>query len=221
MNKKTKKKIRIAEAACQRYIVNQRFTIRSLAELLGMESKEIFEHFPNRRSILEFYYEAQFLKYKDALSEIDSYDSFSLSEKIGNLALVLLDHFEEKREFVLLTYKKIIVCSPRGTEFENLMQDEIQTIVREDQKICRSGRLLNGSLSSKAVLLHFHGLVKFWMNDSSDGKQKTMELVDRWTALAESILYTKVADKATDLAKFFIYNSPLSAIFKDKEEKNV
>lgn len=221
MNKKTKKKIQIAEAACQRYIENPRFTIRSLAELLKMESKEIFEHFPNRRSILEFYYEAQFLKYKESLSDIDGYDTFTLSEKMSNLALTLLDSFEEQREFVLLTYRKKIVCSHQPSGFEKLMKDEIQQIVKDDKNICSSGKLVNGSISSKAVLLHFHGLVKFWMNDSSQGNQKTMELVDKWTALAESILYTKVADRATDLAKFFLYNSPLSTLFKKSGEKHV
>lgn len=221
MNKKTKKKIQIAEAACKRYVENQRFTIRSLAEVLKMESKEIFEHFPNRRAILEYYYTAQFLKYKEGLKDIDGYDSFSVSEKLSNLALVLLDRFEEQREFVLMTYKNRVVCSGRSTEFESLIQEEIRHIIGSDEKICSSGQMLNGTLSSKAVLLHFHGLVKYWMNDSSAGNQKTMELVDKWTALAESILYTNVADKAADLAKFFFYNSPLSTLIRQTGGKDV
>lgn len=221
MNKKTKKKIQIAEAACRRYTENSRFSFRSLAEQLKMESNEIFELFPNRRSILEFYYEAQFLKYQNSLADIEEYHTYTYSEKMSNLALTLLDSFEEQSEFVMLTYKKYISCSKRSTNFEKLIQNKFQQIVKDDDQICSSGKLLNGPVSSKAVLLHFHGLVSFWMNDNSAGKQKTMELVDKWTALAESVLYTKVADRAAGLAKFFFYNSPLSTYFKDAGEKHV
>jgi len=211
MNKKTKKKIQIAEAAADRYLENERFSYESLAEKLGMDVKEIMEHFPSRRTMLEFYYEAQFIRYQEISSKIEEYDQFSLAEKTSNLILTLFDLFSEKREFIAKSYNRIIVCKGSVTEFEKKILSQFDEFISADQNTSTIMGLLNSSVLHKVLLYHFHGFVKFWIKDNSENFQKSMELIDKWTALFESVAYSDVTDKAASLAKFLAYNSP----FKD------
>ncbi len=211
MNKKTKKKIQISEAATERYLVNDRFTIKSLAEELKMDSAEIYDLFPNRRSILEFYYESVLIRYQALITQIDGYGTFTMAEKLSNLALTILDMFQERREFVTKTYNSMIACSGRSTNFEKSLKAQLTLIYEQDNKQSKAASMFNGELTNRFIVLHFHGLICFWIQDSSEGYQKTMELVDKWTALVQEVNYSSVIDRGLDLAKFAVYNSPLNS----------
>ncbi|MEX2456808.1 MAG: hypothetical protein WD381_05805 [Balneolaceae bacterium] len=219
MNKKTKKKIQISEAATERYLVNERFTIKSLADELKMDSSEIYDLFPNRRSILEFYYESVIIRYQTLTAAIEGYNNFTMAEKLSNLALTVLDMFQERREFVSKTYNSMIACSNRSTHFEKNFKNQLSYIYEQDKKQSTSASVFNGELTNRFIVLHFHGLINFWLRDSSEGYQKTMELVDKWTALVQEINYSSVIDRGFDLAKFAFYNSPLNSFFDFNNKK--
>lgn len=223
MNKKTKKKIQISEAATERYLVNERFTIKSLADELKMDSAEIYDLFPNRRSILEFYYESVIIRYQTLTAAIEGYNNFTMAEKLSNLALTILDMFQERREFVTKTYHSMIACSSRSTNFEKNFKKQLSIIFEQDERQSKSASFFNGELTIRFIVLHFHGLISFWLRDSSEGYQKTMELVDKWTALVQEVNYSSVIDRGFDLAKFAVYNSPLNSLldFINKKESSI
>lgn len=209
MDKETRLKINIAEAATERYLANPRFTIQSLADSLNMSPKDIFDLFPNRRAILDYYYESRLTLYKDSQNEIDGYDEFSLSEKLNHLFLTILDSFETQREFVLSTYKDLVVWDRRKNSFRKLFKEELKTIFRNDPNIARSSTFIQNELLWKTILLQFHGLIRFWVSDSSRMRENSMALADKWSALIEEIFYSKVIDKGFDLGKFLWMHSPL------------
>jgi len=213
MNKKTDKKIRISDAAAVKYLENDRFTIASLADELDMEASEIYDFFPNRRSILQFYYEAAIIKYRRIITQIDDYSSFSMAEKLSTLALTLLDLFQENREFVKRTYPSYVVCKSGSTSFEKSLKQEIASIYKGDQKQSRAASLLNIEPIFELILYHFHGLIRFWLRDHSEGYQKTMELVDKWTAFVQEVNYSSILDRGFELAKFAAYQTPLKNVF--------
>lgn len=213
MNKETKKKIKISETAAKRYIENNRFTIQSLAEELDMKSAEIFEMFPNRKSILLYFYESKLLICKNQTKSIDAYSDFSLSEKLSNLFLTLLDEFLESREFVLETYKEFIVKSPFNTAFEKEFKQELKTIFQSDEQLSGSASFFVNRMLYNTVYCHFHGLILFWSNDESEKYEQSFALVDKWCSLIEELFYNKILDKGFDFGKFLIYNSPLKRAF--------
>lgn len=213
MNKKTDEKIRISDAAAVRYLENERFTIPSLADKLNMQPSEIYDFFPNRRSILQFYYEATIIKYEEAIKQIDDYSSFSMAEKLSTLALTLLDLFQENREFVQRTYSSYVVCKSAITPFEKSFKQEIASIYKSDQKQSRAASLLNTDPIYELILYHFHGLIRFRLRDNTEGYQKTMELVDKWTAFVQELNYSSILDRGFELAKFAAYQTPLKKYF--------
>ena len=210
MEKETRLKIKISEAATERYLSNPRFTIQSLAKSLDMDAKDIFDLFPNRSSIIDYFYESRLLLYKESLERLEEYDEYSLSEKLNHLFLTLLDSFEEHREFTLTTYKEMVAWDKRRNAFRRFFKEELREIFNRDPKVARSSYIIQNELLWKSILLQFHGLIAFWANDSSRMRENSMALADKWSSFIEEIFYTKIIDKGFDLGKFLWMNSSLS-----------
>ena len=215
MDKQTKRKSKIAEAAAKRYVENPRFSIQSLGKELDMETAEIFELFPNRKSILLYFYESRLLAYQEQKKSIDIYEEFTLSEKLSNLFLTILDQFLEYREFVLDTYGKFVARNPVCTPFEKEFKSELQNIFESDNHIAGSARFFTNSLLYATIFYHFHALILFWSRDESDRYEQSFALVDKWCSLIEEVFYSKIVDKGLDFGKFLFYNSPFKQAFSN------
>jgi hypothetical protein len=209
MDKQTELKITIAELAAKKYVTNPRFTIHSIAGELELTSKEIFELFPNRSAILRFYYESRLMVYRHQTQSIDNYASFTLSEKLSNLFLSILDQFSENREFVLKTYPANFCRTSFKGSFDKYLKDEIREIFRSDNRISGTAGFLKQPFLYSAFVKHFDGFVLFWKKDESSMNQQTMALIDKWSSFVQELFYTKIADQAFDLGKFLLYASPL------------
>lgn len=214
MNKKTELKIRIAQSGALLYLKNPRFTMAALAREAEIEPDQIYEYFSNRRNVLDFFYESLILEYLESIKKIEKYSSYTLSEKLGNLALTMIDLMDPYREFVRQTYKKMIVCSSRDTSFEKMLREQLKVIYETDTHQSRLSSALNSRPLYKAGTFNFHLLIRFWLKDKSIGYQKTMELIDKWTAFIEEIHYSSILDRGFDVAKFILYNSPFSQTYK-------
>jgi AcrR family transcriptional regulator len=215
MDKETSQRIKIAEAAAARYPENRRFTIQALAADLKMKPETIYSLFPNRSSILRYFYTSRMVLYREQISGIEGYETFTLSEKLSNLFLTLLDLFGDHREFVLLTYKEFVACSLRKTGFEEELKKELELIFSADTRISSSSKPFLNRFAWHSVWLQFHGLIAFWNQDESRNTENSMALVDKWSSLCEEVFYSKVLDKGFDLARFLFYNSPFSRCMMD------
>lgn len=208
MNKETKLKITISEKATDLYLRNKRFTIQNLAKETQLSSADIYELFPNRSSILRFFYESRILLYKKQLTSIEDYNEYTLSEKLNNLFLTLLDQFLEHREFVLQTYNNFAACSTSRSKFKELFIDEIEAIFQNDNNISSSSKIILNSLFYHSVFYQFNALIGFWKKDESTLYEQSMVLTDKWSAFVQEVFYTKIIDRGFDFGKLLIYNSP-------------
>ncbi|TVQ67134.1 MAG: hypothetical protein EA360_03145 [Balneolaceae bacterium] len=213
MNTAESLKIRIAERAASRYTENVRFSLNSLAKELEMDPPELFRLFPNRSSILDYYYESRFEIYKNEISAIESYENYSLSEKLNTLILSLLDQFMEQREFVLMTYKQRVLTPMSTTRFKALYRQEMEIIFRSDSNRCSASTLLLNSFFFHALFQTFNGILWFWSHDRSEQYENSMALVDKWSVFTQEVFYTRAAEKGVDLGKFILMNSPLRNYF--------
>lgn len=187
----------------------------ALAEAAEIKPEKIYDYYSNRRDVLDFFYEGLILEYKESIQSIDKYAEFTLSEKLSNLALTLIDLMDLYREFVRQTYNDRVVCSSRKTVFEKLFRQQLKVIYESDTNQSRLSAALNRAPLYKAGTYNFHLLIQFWLRDKSAGNQKTMELVDKWTAFVEELHYSSILDRGFDVAKFIFYNSPFSNTTKD------
>lgn len=210
MDKETKQRIKIAETATKRFVENPRFTIQSLAKELEMDSADIFDLFPNRSSILRYYYTSRLLRFRDETASLDDYPSYSLGEKLSALHLSLTDQFQEQREFVLQTFNRNMGSPFRSSGFEKEYKQELRNIFENDHRIPSTAAPFINRFLYSSVYCQFIGLISFWKRDESRNYENTMAIVDKWSALIEEIFYSRIAEKGFDLAKFLFYRSPLS-----------
>ncbi|MGF1671521.1 MAG: hypothetical protein ACFCU6_13830 [Balneolaceae bacterium] len=210
MNKENKLKIKISEKATELYLVNDRFKIKTLAKDLNLKPENIFELFPNRNAILDFYYKSRLLLLEDTIKKIEGYQEFTLSEKLNTVILTLLDLFQNQREYVLETYQPRVKCSLRYSDFLNDLELKINQIIESDSQVSRTSQLLIQSLFVTLFRYHFHVIVQVWSNDSSKSYSTTMALVDKWTTLVEEIFYSAVIDKSFEFIKFIATASSLA-----------
>lgn len=210
MKKPTKEKILIAKAGARLYLTNSRFTMNALAKAAEVDLDLVYEYFPNRRSVLDFFYESILIEFREITSKIEGYEDFTLSEKLNNLALTIIDLMNEHKEFVRQTYKRTIVCTSRQQAFNEEFKHQLKLIYENDPNQSALSSAFNNQLLYKAGLTNFHLLIHFWLKDTSTGNQKTMELIDKWTSFVQEVHYTAILDRGFEFAKFLYYNSPFS-----------
>lgn len=216
MNKNTEEKIRISKSGALLYLKNPRFSMTALAEAAELKTEKIYDYFSNRRDVLDFFYEGLILEYEESVRSIEKYDEYTLSEKLSNLALTILDLMDPYKEFIGHTYSERVMCSRRTTSFEKHFRRQLKAIYESDANQSRLSSALNREPLYKAGLFNFHLLIRFWLKDNSVANQKTMEFVDKWTAFVEEIHYSSILDRGFDVAKFLFYNSPFANTSKNK-----
>lgn len=221
-------RLEITEAAVDAYLEQgEDFTLHQVADRCDFAVGEIFEYFPDKRSILEFYYTSLLIRYRLMVAEIDDYESFTLSEKLSNLAFSTFDMIAEKEAFVRRTYGRIVLCSFRNSGFERETRKLLREIFEEDDLIPYSNTLLLNEWFYLLLTKKFTGLIRFWLGDESDEREQTMELTDKLTALAEELMYNAAPDRILDLLRFlaahsfFVDRIPLLGELKSRIEVNL
>lgn len=219
-------KFRIADVATDLYIEGDgNFLIKNIAKEIGIDPAEIFNYFPNKKSILKFYYSSLTIRYEIMIDEIDEFQSYTLSEKFSNLAFASFDMLQEKTPFVKDTFEEIILNSFTKTDYEKEIERICKRFIEHDPRVTMSSTFVINSYFYAFLRRQFTELVRFWINDSSDGQELTMELTDKLTNILQELLYNAILDKSFDLAKFlvtnrkkFLNNIPIVKEFNSKIE---
>lgn len=201
-------KFRIADIASRLYMEGDGdFLIKDIAAEMDIDPAEVFNYFPNKQEILKFYYASLVARYEGMIDEIEDFESYTLSEKLSNFAYTTFDMLGEREAFVKETFEDLVIGSYCNTVFENEVERLIKKFIENDPQI---------SMSSSAVVQnsYFYGflrrqyleLLRFWINDSSEGRELSMELTDKLATFLQELLYNAILDKGFELAKFLAAN---------------
>lgn len=210
-------KFAIADIATDLYIAGDgKFYIKDVASEIDITPAEVFNYFPNKKSILEFYYDSLVIRYEIMINEIDDFESYTLSEKLSNFAFTCFDMLQEKEYFVEATLSDFILNSFSKTNFEKELERIIQQFLQNDDNISLASTLVLNTYSYSFLRRQFLELLRFWINDTSENKELSMELTDKATAVLQELMYNPILDKSFDLVKFvnsnrkaFINNIPI------------
>jgi len=224
-------KIELTEAAIDLYIKDS-FSIPNLTKKSGKTASEIYTLFPNKKSILKFYYPSLVIRYRAMISEIDGFESYSISEKLSNFAFTLFDMMDERREFVDDTFMKYEWNCTSKSEFQQEIKDLFKEFFTTDGNIATSAGFFLGYWFYASLKTQYLFLIKFWMEDDSEGRERTFALTDKITGFIEELVYSKIVDKGFDLAKYSLsafgfskqvedFNDWVSSWFEDETEQEV
>lgn len=197
----------IADAAADLFVEgDEEFLIKDVARKIDVDPAEIFDYFPNKDAILEFYYASLVIRYEMMIEEIDDFESYTLSEKFSNFAFTSFDMLREKEAFIEPTFEKSILLSFSKTDFEKEVERLIKRFLENDSQVSITSTLVLNDYAYSFLRRQYLELVRFWLNDTSEDKELTMELTDKLTGVLEEMVYNPVLDKSFDLLKFMNAN---------------
>ncbi|HEX6982296.1 MAG TPA: hypothetical protein VF181_06010 [Balneolaceae bacterium] len=197
----------IADVAADLYVAGAGdFTLKDVAKELDIDVGEIFNYFPNKKDILQFYYASLAVRYEFMIDEIDDFESYSISEKLSNFAYASFDMFAEKQVFVEDTFDELITRNCARTEFEEEIERLVKRFLESDKHISLSSSIALNGYFYAFLRRQYLSLVKFWLNDESENHELTMQLTDKLTGFLQELMYNPIADKSLDLVKFMYAN---------------
>lgn len=204
-------KLEITGVAVDLYVEQDgEFTLNQISKELELSVADIFDYFPNKQAILEFYYTSLVIRYKLMLEDIEDFETYSLSEKLSNFIYASFDMMAEKQAFVEVTFNKMIRYSYARTEYSERVESTIESFFREDPGISTSSSLIMNDLFFKLMRRKYLYLVSYWIGDDSEDKERSMELTDKLTVFIQEVMYNSIADKGFDLLRFLYSNSSLT-----------
>ncbi len=200
-------KFKIAESAADLYIEGDgHFLIKDVAQEVGLDPAEVFDYFPNKKAILRFYYASLVIRYEMMIDEIDDFDSYTLSEKFSNFAFSSFDMLREKEAFVEATFEDLVLHSFTKTDFEKEVERLIRQFLENDRQLSMASAVVQNKYFYTFLRRQYLELLRFWLNDTSDGKELTMELTDKLMNFFQELMYNAILDKGFELFKFLASN---------------
>lgn len=224
-------KIELCESAIDLILSEGSFSIAQLSEATGKTASQIYSLFPNKKSILKYYYPSLVIRYSAMIEEIEDFESYTISEKLSNFIFTTFDMMEDRREFVEDTFEKMVFKKGCSSEFHQEVTALFKHFFTTDGRIAVSAGFVMKDYFYEFIAREYLDIIKFWLNDDSDGKERSFALTDKLTGFVEEVVYNKVIDKGFDLAKYLISHAGLAkniplfgewitSWFNDNEEEN-
>jgi AcrR family transcriptional regulator len=203
-------KIELCEIAIDHVINDGKFTIAQLAKASGKTASEIYSLFPNKNAILQYYYPSLVIRYSAMIDKIEDFESYTISEKLSNFIFTSFDMMEDRREFVEDTFEKMVFKRRCDSQFHQEVTQLFKHFFTTDGRIAISAGFVMKDYFYEFIAREYLDIVKFWLNDDSDGKERSFALTDKLTGFVEEVVYNKVLDKGFDLAKYLISHAGLA-----------
>lgn len=206
-------KLTITEAAVRLYVEQEgSFTLKQVAgRIEDLTVGEIFEYFPNKPAILDFYYTSIVIRYRLMIQEIDDFEQYSFAEKLSNFIYASLDMMEEVPGFVEKTFNQKIRCALSRTDFQHEVEQLFREFFEDDPRISTGSALMMNRHLYRLLYRKYLELVDFWLQDESEGREVTMALTDKSTAFLQELLYSSIADKGFDLFKYALTSGAITS----------
>lgn len=202
------RKLEISYAAVDLYAEKgDTFTLHELADRVDADVADIFYYFPNKESVLCFFYDSLVIRYRMMVDEIDDFGTYTLSEKLSNFIFTSFDMLAEKQTFVEASWQKLVRKSYSCADYEKAIEKLFSDFLENDPGISVSSMLIDRPFFHRLMVNRYLALVDFWLQDESEDKELTIEFTDKLTSLLQEVLYSSVADKTFDLLKFIYANN--------------
>ncbi len=204
-------KTELCEAAIDLRLSEGDFTISKLGEITGKSASQIYSLFPNKKSILEFYYPSLVIRYSAMIEEIEDFESYTISEKLSNFIFTSFDMMADRQEFVEDTFGEVIFDKGCQSKFHSEVAALFNHFFTSDGRIAVSAGFLMKDYFYDFIAKEYLHIVKFWLTDDSEDKERSFALTDKLTGFLEEIVYNKAIDKGFDLAKYLISHAGLAS----------
>src|SRR5699024_8800695 len=111
-----------------------------------------------------------------------------------------------KEAFVQATFRELILCAHGKTDFEKEIEFLFEDFLEKDERLSASSEMVRSSYFYTFLKHKYLKLVCFWLSDTSDDRELTMEFTDKLTSFLQELMYNTIADRGLELGKFLYSN---------------
>ncbi len=189
-------KVLISKAAAALYEEQgDRFTYSAVATATGLETARIRTLFPLKHKMLRFALTSIPKRSADGIEAIPDFQDLSISETISQYVYQSFDLFNEHRQLTEDHFNDVASSLQKNTA------KHFDRMVERDGRIPFMNRILLKPIVFNIMAWQYVQLLRFWLKDESEGTAKTLELVDKSTALFQELAYSGILDKGVDFGK--------------------
>ncbi len=153
--------------------------------------------------MLDFWYTSLILKYRAMCEELPEYDELTLSEKLSNFMLSIVDMLGEEHEFSTQSFDPIVFKNQSWHPFKKETAALLKEIIEGHEGVSQCARVFLWDEIFDFLAVEFLHVLKFTLRDKSPGKEKTVALVDKLSNFISEILCNRIIDSGLDLFRLF------------------
>lgn len=193
---------KVSDAAVSLFMTDRsRFSIRNIAATAEVSTDDIYSFYSTKDEILADFYNLIPLLCKYQISQIDGYEDLKLADRLSNFMYTTFDLLQEQPAFVEKTFE-VWHCSDRCKLWRERTADHFMDILDLDPRVSDLNRVIIPDFGySISANLYLH-LIRFWLQDKSEGTEKTLALVEKSMVFIQEVLYADVLSKGLDLARY-------------------
>jgi hypothetical protein len=171
-----------------------------------MEETEFYKFFGSLDGLRQEIWIKFFENAEASIKKDEAFESYSDKNKLLTLYFTLFEILTLNRSYVLFSLKE----NKEGLknlkslkQFRNHFKDFISTIINENENMV-SDKIskITKPVFSEGAWIQFLFLLKFWMDDTSVGFEKTDVLIEKSVNTVVDLLDTKPLESLFDLGKF-------------------
>jgi len=222
---KEKTKVKILQSAVD-LIIEKGFdnaSLREMAKNAGVSNPTIYNYFPSKEKLLYAYVEQKHKEAVSAIQEIEDFHTYTLREQLQTLIETELELYLEDREFIIQIADMVFHSS--GLKMGKLYETNALFIETAEE-------MLNIAIEAEEIAEppfkehlpklfwdYYIMVVAYWVKDDSEMFENTTQFIDHSLGLMESVLYSDILSKASDLGMFFFKTHMLSSLQKFATKK--
>ncbi|MCS7189514.1 MAG: hypothetical protein RMJ66_00460 [Bacteroidia bacterium] len=173
-------------------------SVFSFCKMLEISEADFYKHFASLDAIGRKVWTTYAEEVISTLKNSDTYASYSAREKILAYFFTFFEHVVKDRSFIGRTYQSFGLLRGYQRKFRSHMAEVIQEGVIANE--IQSRHLENLYLD---VLWGIHwGLIRFWMNDESEGFQDTEKAIETYLRVPLELMGQNVLDSAYEALRF-------------------
>ncbi len=180
-------------------------TVYAFCKTVGIEEERFFEKFSSLDSLEKEIWAERVDHVVRTLDADEDYRDYAPRQKVLAFLFTFLESIKGQRSWFLARYPRCLTdrdpavlrkFKGRYTEWA----DEVAKEAVSDQSALK--RLRPEKALTKALYLHFRSVLKYYLEDESDGFEKTDAYIEKTVRLVFDLTDTSVPDSALDLFRF-------------------
>lgn len=193
---------KVSDAAVMLYMSDRsRFSIRNIAAAAEVSTDDIYTYYSTKDEILSDFYNLIPLLCKHQTTQIDGYNDLKLSDRLSNFMYTTFDLLQEQPAFVEQTFEKWS-SSQRCAPWKTRTADHIRDILDLDPRVSDLNRVIIPDFGYTIAATIYMQLIRFWLQDTSEGTEKTLALVEKSMVFIQELFYADVLSKGFDLGRY-------------------